>query len=90
MTHRFLTTNSYTFDDGFNTFVNVTKQCITCGGVWDGTAPESSSDYIPVYSLRGESPTGCEPVFGSTLHGGENSAIREFFKIPCNCLFCEG
>lgn len=89
MTHKFLTANSYSFDDGFNSFVNVTKECLTCGGAWEGSAPESSSDYIQVYSLRGENPTTCEPIFGSDLHGDQNKATREFFNIACNCLICE-
>jgi len=90
MTHTFQVQNVYKVQDDWNTYDNITKQCIKCGGAWQGTKPESVFDYVAVYSLRGELPTTCESVFGDSMHGEQGKQTREFFNITCNCILCEG
>jgi hypothetical protein len=96
MMHKFTTTNTNTYDDGIDNFLEVSKQCITCGGLWQGSKPfnETTPDdsLIPVYSIRGERPSSCEYLLGSDFHGYQGSYggdLRKMLGIHCNCLLCE-
>lgn len=96
MSHEFTTTNTSTYDDGIEQFLEVSKQCVICGGLWQGSKPFNDTtpdhDPIPVYSIRGERPSNCEYLLGTDHHGYDDSAggaLRRLLGIHCNCFLCD-